>query len=329
MKPIRYAIYIVAAVLIAMGAVLGYISFALPNVNDASDLRIEITPEKVARGKYLAHHFMLCADCHSKRDFSLFTGPPTPGTEFTGGEVFDQSMGFPGRFISPNITPTGIGDWTDGELFRLITTGVKRDGEPIFPVMPYQNYGKLDPDDIEAVIAYLRTLEPVGINHPASEVDFPFNFILRTIPENAVFCEKPPVSDSVAYGGYLFTAAGCGECHTKFENGSFVGPLGGGGRAFTFPDGSTVRTANLTPHDTGINRFTRESFIRLFKAYADSSYVPQRVKPGEFQTIMPWAMYAEMKVEDLGAIYQYLQTLEPCDNSVERFTAAKKTAAKK
>lgn len=321
MKILRYAIYIAVVIVIVISAAMVYVSVALPQVDDVPDLKVETTPEKVARGKYLAHHVMLCADCHSKRDFSLFAGPPTPGTEFAGGEVFDQSMGFPGRFISPNITPAGIGDWTDGELFRLITTGVNRDGDPIFPVMPYQNYGKMDADDIEAVIAYLRTLDPIQTNHPSSEVDFPFNLIMRTIPTKAEFCEKPASDNAVAYGAYVFTAAACGDCHTKFEDGSFVGPFAGGGREFAFPDGSIVRTANLTPHPTGLGRFTKDSFIQLFKSYADSSYTPAPIRPGNFQTMMPWTMYAEMSTDDLGAIYDYLMTLEPYDNPVERFTA--------
>lgn len=321
-KYIKYPLYTVVALIIAATAVLAYIFTFLPNVGKAPDLKVEITPEKVERGKYLALHVMLCADCHSTRDFSLFSGPPEPGTEFVGGEVFDQSMGFPGRFISPNITPAGIGNWTDGELFRLISTGVKRDGEPIFPVMPYQEYGKIDPDDIEAVIAYLRTLDPIESNHPKSEVDFPFNIILRTIPDKANFTKKPPESDRIAYGKYIFTAAACGDCHTRFENGSLVGPLGGGGREFAFPDGSIVRSANLTPHETGIKSFSRESFVQHFKVYSDSTVNLPNVQPGDFQTLMPWAMYADMKERDLQAIYDYLQTLEPYDNFVEHYTPA-------
>lgn len=92
-------------------------------------------------------------------------------------------MGFPGVFISSNITPAGIGDWTDGELFRLITTGVKRDGTPIFPVMPYMNYGKMDEEDIKSVIAYIRTLEPVQTNHPVSKADFPFSMTFGQFPK--------------------------------------------------------------------------------------------------------------------------------------------------
>lgn len=321
-KVAKFSLYAFASIILLVFLLIAYVLIALPNVGKAEYIDIEITESKVERGRYLAFNVMMCADCHSVRDFSKFSGPPTPGTEFVGGDVFDQSMGFPGRFISANITPFGIGDWTDGELFRLITTGVKRDGEPIFPVMPYHNFGQLDRDDIEAVIAYLRTLEPVESSHPQSEADFPFNFILRTIPKEAELSKRPEKSDRVNYGRYMFTAAACAECHTKFEKGKFVGPIGGGGREFQFPDGSTLRTPNLTPHETGLKNMSREEFIKLFKKYEDSTYVLPDVKPGEFQTMMPWVMYAGMEEDDLSAIYEYLKTLEPYNNVVERFTPA-------
>jgi mono/diheme cytochrome c family protein len=251
-KILRYALVTVVVVIAGLAA---FLMFGLPNVEKASELKVHITPAKVERGKYLAYHVMMCADCHSVRDFSRFSGPPSPGTEFAGGDVFDHAMGFPGKFVSSNITPFGIGDWTDGELFRLITTGVKRDGNPIFPVMPYHKFGRMDREDIEAVIAYLRTLEPVETSHPTSEPDFPVNLIMRTMPGKAEFTTQPPKSDKVAYGRYMANAAACFDCHTNFSKGKYVGPEGGGGREFQFPDGSIVRAPNLTPHQTGIKHF--------------------------------------------------------------------------
>lgn len=323
-KYIKYPLYTITGIALILLLTLSYLSLALPDVGEAPEMQVATSQDKIERGRYLAFHVMMCADCHSQRDFSKFSGPPTPGTEFVGGDVFDHTMGFPGRFVSANITPYGISEWTDGELFRLITTGVKRDGTPIFPVMPYHNFGQMDPQDIEAVIAYLRTLTPVSSDHPKSKADFPVNFIMRTMPKEADFTEKPPKTDRVAYGRYMFTAAACADCHTQFEKGKFTGPVGGGGREFLFPDGNIVRTANLTPHETGLKQYTQESFIGRFKMYSDSTYTLPSVKPGEFQTIMPWYMYSGMTEDDLGAIYTYLQTLEPYDNKIERFTPAVK-----
>lgn len=314
--------YFGGSVILLLLFFLGYISFVLPNVGKAEYIEVEVGQDKVERGRYLAHHVMMCADCHSIRDFSKFSGPPTPGTEFVGGDIFDESMGFPGKFVSTNITPYGIGDWTDGEIFRLITTGVKQDGEPIFPVMPYHHFGQLDREDIEAVIAFLRTLEPVETHHPESKASFPFNLILRTMPKKAQLNSKPDKSQTVAYGKYMFTAAACAECHTQFEKGKFVGPVGGGGREFLLPDGSIVRAPNLTPHETGIKQYNKKQFVELFKQYSDSTFVLPDVKPGGFQTLMPWVMYSGMEADDIGAIYDYIQTLEPYDNTVEKFTSA-------
>lgn len=323
-KALKYSLIVPGAILIILIVALGYLSLFKPNVGKASDLKVSITPETVEHGRYLAYHVMMCADCHSMRDFTQFSGPPSPGTEFAGGDVFDHAMGIPGKFISSNITPHGIGDWTDGELFRLITTGVKRDGNPIFPVMPYHKYGQMDKNDIEAVIAFLRTLEPVETNHPKSRADFPVNLLMRTMPQKAEFSTKPSPSDRIAYGRYMANAAACFDCHTNFGRGKYIGPEGGGGREFQFPDGSILRAPNLTPHETGIKHFTKDAFVERFKMYADSGYVLHQVKPGDFQTLMPWYMYGGMKEEDLAAIYDYLQTLEPYDNMVVRFSPPEK-----
>ncbi|HZH54690.1 MAG TPA: cytochrome c [Sphingobacteriaceae bacterium] len=321
-RSVRILSIVFAAALVLVILLTTYLFTALPNVGQPEEIEVQFTPEKVARGEYLAYHVMMCADCHSSRDFSLFSGPPSPGTEFVGGDVFDHSMGFPGQFVSSNITPFGVGDWSDGELYRLITTGVKKNGDPIFPVMPYHSFGKLDPADIRAVIAYLRTLDPVETNHPESKADFPFNLIMRTIPQPAEPGARPDTNQVVDYGKYMVTAASCFDCHTNFQNNKPVGPAGGGGREFQFPDGSVVRSSNLTPHETGIGSYTKESFVERFKMYADSAYVLSQVRPGEFQTLMPWYMYSGMTEQDLGAIYEYLNTLEPYNHAVVKYSPA-------
>ncbi|WP_194777686.1 c-type cytochrome [Pararhodonellum marinum] len=321
-KILKILAYVFTALLVVIVVAVAYISLALPNVGPADpEYKVEITPEKVAHGKYMAYHVMQCVDCHSVRDFSIFSGPPIASTLTAGGEIFDHSMGFPGVFVSPNITPYGIGDWTDGELLRLITTGVKKDGDPIFPVMPYHNFGKLDLEDVEAVIAYIRSLEPVETNHPKSKADFPINLIMRTLPAKPSFTTKPSPIDQVAYGAYLVTASSCGECHTKFENGEFVGEFLAGGREFLFPDGSLLTSPNLTPHESGLKNWTKDMFVQRFKMYQNHEELTP-VKPGEFQTIMPWFMYSGMTEQDLEAIYTYIMTLDPVENYIEKFKPA-------
>ncbi|HNR74792.1 MAG TPA: cytochrome C, partial [Cyclobacteriaceae bacterium] len=100
--------YLILFIVVAIGAFLTYLKTALPNVGDAEDIKIEYTPERIERGRYLANSVSVCMDCHSTRDWTKFSGPLTEGTLGQGGETFDQSFGFPGKYISRNITPHGI-----------------------------------------------------------------------------------------------------------------------------------------------------------------------------------------------------------------------------
>lgn len=310
----------IVVVVIALGVM--YVKWMLPNVGPAPDMQVEQSPSAIERGDYLANHVMVCIDCHSLRDWEKFSGPIIPGTEGGGGERFGRDMGMPGEMMSLNITPVGIGDWTDGELFRLITTGVTRDKKAIFPIMPYLEYGKLDESDIKDIIAFLRSLPPVEGTYPERELDFPVSLLVNTMPQKAALTTRPSPADRLAYGEYLTTASACKECHTAASGGKITGEYLAGGFEYAFPDGSVLRSVNITPHATGIGFWNEDFFINRFKAYTDSAYVYEPVKPGEFQTIMPWIMYGGMSEEDLGAIYTYLRSVPPVENLVERFTFA-------
>jgi mono/diheme cytochrome c family protein len=323
-KALKITGYILLIVILLVVGLLTYIKIALPNVGAAPDLTVDRSPEHVERGRYLANTVTVCMDCHSTRDWAKFAGPLTAGTLGEGGDRFDQKLGFPGVFYSRNITPAGISRYTDGELFRVITTGVNKEGKAMFPVMPYHYYGQMDPDDIKCIIAYIRTLSPIDKEVPVSVPDFPMNFILNTIPHKADPHKAPPVSDQLAYGAYLINASVCVACHTPVKRGQLIaGKEYTGGRDFTFPDGSVVRSANITPDKTtGIGNWTEQQFIRRFKMYTDSGYVLPTVNQGSFNTIMPWNMYSRMKQEDLAAIFAYLKQLKPVANTVEKYTAA-------
>lgn len=316
--------YIVLTIIIIVSGLLIYVKAALPNVGDAKDITVTATPEKIARGKYLANHVTVCTDCHSTRDWTKFAGPIVEGTLGKGGERFDQTVGFPGVYYSKNITPAGISRYTDGELFRLITTGVTKEGRAMFPVMPYGHYGHMDTNDVEAIIAYIRSLPSIENKVPESVSDFPMNFIINTIPKKADPQKLPAKTDQLAYGKYLVNAGACIDCHTKVEKGQIIPELAfGGGREFLMPGGGVIRSANITPDaTTGIGSWTQEVFVKRFKAFADSAYQSPVVKPGEFNSIMPWKMYSGMTEEDLAAIYTYLKTVKSIDNKVEKFTAA-------
>ncbi|TDQ06946.1 c-type cytochrome [Pedobacter metabolipauper] len=323
-KIFKVLLIIVLLLILLIGISMGYVKWGLPNAEKAPDLKVEITPERIARGEYIANHVTLCVDCHSTRDWSKFAGPPKPGTLGKGGEVFDENAGFPGAVYSKNITPFNLKGWTDGELYRLITTGVTKDGKAMMNIMPYPAYSKMDPEDVYDIIAYLRTLKPIPSTIPERRLDFPLNFIVNTIPGKAMPQKKPAASDTLKYGAYLLNAAACVDCHTKQDKGNNIkGMEFAGGREFASPAGSLYSTNITSDKTTGIGNWTKEMFVSRFKVYADSNSI-HTVKPGDFQTIMPWVMYSGMKESDLAAIYTYLKTIKPIPNKVTRFVPAKK-----
>ncbi len=301
---------------------IGYIVLFLPKVGNPEILNIQATPERIERGRYLANSVTVCMDCHSTRDWNKFSGPLVEGTLGKGGEVFDQRYGFPGSFHARNITPAGIADWTDGELLRAIASGVDKKGRALFPVMPHPSYGKMDKEDLLSIIAYLRTLSPIENKVPDSKADFPMNIILHTIPTKAMYGQAPDTNNLVARGSYYFTAASCGDCHTKQEKGEKIkGMELAGGFEFPMKTGGIVRSSNITPDkETGIGNWDETAFVKRFKAYADSNYHVPAIGAKEFNSVMPWTMYKNMKEQDLKAIYAYLRTIPAIKNQVVKFS---------
>lgn len=308
----------IIAVIFVIGVII-YMRYALPSI-PLQEISVQSTPERIARGAYLANHVMVCMDCHSTRAWDKFSGPLVEGTLGKGGEVFDQKMGFPGHFASPNITPYNLKDWTDAEIYRTITSGVTKEGRALFPIMPYPYYATLDTEDIYSVIAYLRTLPSIVSNPPESKATFPMSIIVNTIPGAAVPEKRPDLSDTVNYGKYLAKAAGCVECHTPAEHGQIVKNLAySGGREFQMPDGTMLYSPNITPDaETGIGKWSAEAFVARFKAYELPTYVPPTLTKGEMQSIMPWTMYAGMETTDLRAIWHYLHSIPPVKNAIHK-----------
>ncbi len=263
-------------------------------------------------------------NCHSERDWTKFAGPVIDGTLGKGGEKFDQKVGMPGVYYSKNITPAGISRYTDGELYRVITTGVTKEGKPLFPLMPYSHYGQMDPEDIYSIIAYIRSLPSIESKIEESSSDFPMSIILNTIPKPATPGKLPSPDNAKEYGAYMVNATGCIECHTKDNHGQIIPELAfSGGREFMMPDGSILRSSNITPDKlTGIGNWSLDAFVNRFKSYADSGYKSPVIPQGAYNSLMPWTSYCNMTREDLTAIYNYLQSLQPKQNTVVKFTPA-------
>lgn len=319
-KPLEIA----SAALLTVAAVtsggVGYLYAAFPHATAPASTKVVASAESIERGRYLAEHVAVCVDCHSERDWTRFAGPVVPGTEGRGGQRFGHEVGVPGNVYASNITPAAMGRHSDGELIRAMTDGVTKDGRPLFPLMPYQGLAQACERDREAIVTWVRGLRPIDHTVPKSELDFPVNLIVRTIPAHAQAPACPDRSDEVAYGKYLATLAACTDCHTPREKGAPVPGKGfAGGAEFGLPTGGTVRSANITPDaTTGIGAWSKATFIARFKAFAGKKQ--HEVAPGDFQTVMPWTLFAGMSEADLGAMYAYLRTVPPVRNEVNRFS---------
>ena len=136
------------------------------------------SPELIGRGDYLVNHVVGCVLCHSEREWNYFSGPIKANRDGGGGKIYDESNGFPGHLRASNITPSALGEWSDGEIAHAIVAGVNRDGDALFPVMPYPYFSSLCKDDLMAVVSYVRTLEPLPHTKHARRLNFPLNFVV-------------------------------------------------------------------------------------------------------------------------------------------------------
>jgi len=108
----------------------------------------------VNRGAYLVEALGHCGECHTPRN--LF-GAKKPDRHLAGGRGPD------GKGV-PNLTPTRLKKLSDGELKDILTTGITPDGDVLAETMGEivrNTTGQLTPEDLDAIIAYLRSLKPL------------------------------------------------------------------------------------------------------------------------------------------------------------------------
>ena len=316
-------LYLILAVpaLIA-GAGYAFLATKHPVVAPAPDVRVAMSPERIARGKYLFENLADCDGCHSPRDWDKFSAPVIAETRGSGFE-FPASLALPGTIVSANLTPdreTGLGAWTDGEKIRAIREGVSRDGRALFSFMPYQHYRYMSDEDVQSLVAYMNSLPPVRRKAPPTKLDFPVNYLVNDAPHPVDGPVPPPDrSNKVKYGEYLVRLAGCKTCHSKLDKGEPVpGGEFAGGEEFAIGD-KLVRSANITPdEESGIGKWTEDRFLAKFQGYAEMT--PQnapKASQADF-TLMPWLAFAHLEEEDLRAVYAYLRTLKPVYNQVDK-----------
>jgi mono/diheme cytochrome c family protein len=244
------------------------------------NLKVVGTPEQIRRGQAIANSF--CGSCHSKA-----------GT-LDGGVDIGHDLVIPiGSFIPPNLTPAGpLKNWSDGEIFRAIRNGVDADGHWMI-IMSYTNAGKLSDDDMQALIAYIRTMPGEGQQSPnAPDQLNPLGIAMLgagLLPTgNPVFTgvvTAPPKAATEKYGEYILSYQDCRACHGANLTGGVEGQLGPIG-----PDLNLVKEWKL------------DEFITTMRTGVD----PNRY---ELSKQMPWRPIGKMDDVELGAIYQYLTHL--------------------
>ena len=307
-----FVVAIVAVILaVAISATIGWRPFIGPRTRALNNRKFEVTPERLARGSYLANSVSGCMFCHSLHDWNAAGAPIIEG-KLGAGDVFPLE-GLPGRIVAPNITPdaeTGAGTWSDDQLARAIREGIGHDGRALFPLMPYGNFRVMSDEDLASVVVYLRSLSPVRNSLPSTEIIFPVKYLIRSAPEpvESAVSALPP-DTSAAYGTYLVRISGCADCHTPQQRGQ---PLPGmafaGGSEFKGPFG-TVTSANITPDASGIGYYDEKIFFEALRT--------GKVGARSLNPIMPWGMLRGMTDNDLRAMFAYLRTLKPVRHRVD------------
>lgn len=258
--------------------------------------------EQAAEGKRLT--MMMCASCHYNPDTKQLTG-----------KRLHDIPGIAGKVYASNITQDM--DYTDGELVYLIRTGIAKDGR----LMPYMQRPNLATQDLDAIIAFLRSNDPLvrpsGIKTPHTKYTpmgkFGISHFSKPLPYHDTIIKKPV--EKKALGRYLADNLGCFHCHsagfTKVDMNEPERSKGymGGGQKMKNESGEKINVPNLTFHETGIGNWTENDLVRALKEGFNKNN--EVIRP-------PMPVYPELSKEEISALYAYLQTISPINNKVNR-----------
>jgi mono/diheme cytochrome c family protein len=260
------------------------------------------TPEE--RGSYLVNAVMVCDGCHTPRGPGGFL----MDKRLSGGsQIWDE----PAYTVKgSNITQdreTGIGAWSAADLKRLLVEGVRPNGVPVAPQMPYAFYKILTPRDLDAIAAYIRTVAPVknAVQPPVYKAAMR----AQPIPGAEKPLDEAAISDPVKRGFYLATIGHCMECHARRPDGTqdFKNWWGKGGNVMKGPFGA-VAVSNITSHpksgigawsDAEIKRALTQGLSRDGRAF----------KPPMARQMF----FSKMTEADLNALVAWLRTLPPLE----------------
>jgi mono/diheme cytochrome c family protein len=282
------------------------------------EFRVEPSPQRLARGRYLVEGPAHCFHCHSERDFKETDGELhadiRPGRKGAGLAIEVPAHGDTpsAMYVLPNITPdkeTGIGNFTDAQLERAIRQGIGHDGKPLWELMPYAFFRSMTDEDVASVIVYLRSIPPVKNALPKSRL--PFEPALNLHPE-LVMAPAADASEQVRKGWYLVRIGQCASCHTASdEQGNTVTSLIFGGGERLKGDWGDVVSPNITSDPSGIAHYDTAMFIKTIRTgYASGG--TRKLNP-----IMPYEWFKNLTDEDLAAIFAYLQSVKPVKHLVD------------
>jgi hypothetical protein len=314
-KVLRYLLIVIGVVVLLAGGFAAYIAISgIPSYTAQNlSLKVAATPERVERGRKLAT--MLCRGCHMD-----------PNTGKLTGRKMDEVTQF-GAIYSRNITQdpdNGIGKWTDGQIAFLLRTGIRPDGR-FLPIMAKLH--KMSDEDLESIISFLHSdhdwVKADNTRQSDSKYSFFTKFLtnikaMEPMPFPAGPVAEPDTTNQVKWGEYVaLNRVECYACHSKdFAKNNYTDPpksagFFGGGNEFSMPDGSKIRSLNLTmDEETGIGKWSEEEFIRAVKT---------GILPGGQAAVRPPMMpFADLSDGEVKAVYAYLKSLPKIKNKVDR-----------
>jgi mono/diheme cytochrome c family protein len=267
------------------------------------DVKVEVTPARVARGKQLVN--LLCAECHKD---------PTTG-KLTGKLMEDAPPQF-GAIFSRNITQhpeRGIGAWSDGEIVVLLRTGIARDGRYTPPWMAKLHHAS--DEDINSIVAFLHSSDPLVqpsdvVNRqcqPSLLAKILTHVVWKPLAMPTAPIQPPDKKDKVAYGRYLIAELECYACHSAdFKTMNVEHPEQsegylGGNNEMRDMAGKTVFTANITfDEETGIGKWSEAQFKRAMR---------DGIRPDNTLVRYPMGPMRDLDDDDISALYSYLQAV--------------------
>jgi mono/diheme cytochrome c family protein len=261
------------------------------------EITVARTPERVERGRYLTEGLLQCFVCHSERDWKKQGAPPIPALKGAGQVWPNRSW-----LVAPNLTPdneTGIGTWTDDMLIRAIREGVSHDGRILHRQMWSNAFHILPDEDVESIVAYLRSLKP--IRHALPKTNLPPDEVKKHKALEPITQPVPVVAaaNAVERGRRLAYLADCVGCHTSWytpENPGFFG----GGNLIEHGELRAYAT-NLTSDDSGIVYYDAAFFREVMRT--------GRAKGRVLSPLMPWTVFRNLNDADLDALFAYLRAL--------------------